>query len=45
MQEQDWNGEGYTIKHPYIDGAEITYEDQEWVYDRSKVRRCDPGTP
>ena len=45
MQEQDWNGEGYTIKHQYIDGAEITYEDQEWVYDRSKVRRCDPGTP
>lgn len=35
-QEKDWNGEGYTIKHPYVNGAEITYEDQEWVYDRSK---------
>ena len=36
MQEKDWNGDGYTIKHPYVTGAEITYEDQEWVYDRTK---------
>jgi SAM-dependent methyltransferase len=36
MQEQDWNGEGYTIKHPYENGAETTYQDQEWVYDRSR---------
>jgi hypothetical protein len=36
MQEKDWNGEGYTIKHPYVKGAEITCEDQEWVYNRSK---------
>jgi len=36
MREKDWNGEGYTIKHPYVNRAEITYEDQEWVYDRSK---------
>lgn len=36
MQETDWNGEGYTIKHTYVNGAEIIYEDQEWVYDRSK---------
>ena len=36
LQEKDWNGKGYTIKHPYVNGAEITYEDQEWVYDRSK---------
>jgi 2-polyprenyl-3-methyl-5-hydroxy-6-metoxy-1,4-benzoquinol methylase len=35
MQETDWNGEGYTIRYPYINGAEITYDDQEWVYDRS----------
>ena len=36
MQESDWNGEGYTIKHEYVNGAEVTYADQEWVYDRSK---------
>ena len=38
LSEQDWNGVGYTLKHPYINGAEIRYEaDQDWVYDRSKV--------
>lgn len=37
LSEKDWNGEGYTLKHPYIDGAEVTYEDQGWVYDRSKL--------
>ena len=36
MQEKDWNGEGYTIKHPYVNGDEIVCEDQEWVYDRSR---------
>lgn len=36
MQEREWNREGYPIKHPYVNGAEITYEDQEWVYDHSK---------
>lgn len=36
MQEKDWNGDGYTIKHPYVNGAEIICEDEEWVYDRSK---------
>lgn len=32
----DWDGQGYALKHPYIDGAEITYQDQDWVYSRSK---------
>jgi ubiquinone/menaquinone biosynthesis C-methylase UbiE len=36
MGERDWNGAGYTLKQAYVNGAEITYEDQEWVYDRSK---------
>ena len=35
LSEKDWNGEGYTLRHPYTDGAEVTYEDQGWVYDRS----------
>ena len=42
MQEKDWNGEGYTIRHPYVAGAEITYEDQEWVYNRSEAGRSIP---
>jgi ubiquinone/menaquinone biosynthesis C-methylase UbiE len=36
MQEKDWNGYGYTIRHPYVNGAEIIYEDQEWVYNRTE---------
>lgn len=35
LTAQDWDGQGYALKHPYIDGAEITYEDQDWVYARS----------
>jgi len=42
MQEKDWNGEGYTIKYPYVNGAEIIYEDQEWVYDRRKSSAAIP---
>jgi hypothetical protein len=28
----DWNGEGYPLKQPYVDGAEITYADEPWVF-------------
>jgi SAM-dependent methyltransferase len=34
LKGNDWNGEGYVLKLPYVDGAEIICEDQEWVYDR-----------
>ena len=37
LSERDWNGEGYTLKHPYLEGAEITYEDPDWVYDRNRT--------
>jgi SAM-dependent methyltransferase len=33
---QDWNGAGYTLKHRYINGAELRYDDPAWVYDRNK---------
>jgi ubiquinone/menaquinone biosynthesis C-methylase UbiE len=32
LTAQDWNGAGYTLKHPYIQGAEMRTEDQAWVY-------------
>jgi SAM-dependent methyltransferase len=35
LGQADWNGEGYTLKHPYINGAELRYDDPAWVYDRS----------
>ena len=36
MTAQDWDGQGYALKHPYINGDEITYQDQDWVYNRSE---------
>jgi ubiquinone/menaquinone biosynthesis C-methylase UbiE len=27
----DWNGEGYVLKRPYVDGAVHEYRDEEWV--------------
>lgn len=31
LEEKDWNGEGYTLKYPYVEGAELT-EDDGWIY-------------
>lgn len=33
-RETDWNGAGYVLRGPYVGGAVITYDDQDWVYDR-----------
>lgn len=43
LSEADWNGEGYTLRLPYVDGAEIETPDPEWVYaqeDHAPVRVC-----
>lgn len=32
LKQADWNGEGYVLKSPYIEGAEIEYEDESWVF-------------
>jgi SAM-dependent methyltransferase len=37
LSEHDWNGEGYTLRHPYINGAELYYEDPAWAYDRRQT--------
>src|SRR5581483_5054924 len=34
LAPQDWNGSGYTLKYPYIQGAVLESEDQPWVYAR-----------
>lgn len=36
IEQTDWNGEGYVLKKPYIDKAQVSYEDQDWVYDRNE---------
>lgn len=43
LEQQDWNGVGYSLQHPYINGAELRYADQPWVYDRSGVDGPIPG--
>ena len=43
MTEQDRNGEGYVLRRPYLQGAEITYEDQAWVYERRELTEPVPG--
>jgi 2-polyprenyl-3-methyl-5-hydroxy-6-metoxy-1,4-benzoquinol methylase len=27
-----WNGTGYPLQQPYVDGAELTYVDEPWVF-------------
>jgi len=38
---RDWNGDGYLLKHLYVDGAALTHEDEPWVYSRGER----PGGP
>ncbi|HYX71909.1 MAG TPA: hypothetical protein VE732_04005, partial [Nitrososphaera sp.] len=42
LSERDWNGEGYALKYSYLDGAEVSYEDQDWAYDRNRTNEPVP---
>jgi SAM-dependent methyltransferase len=35
MGTKDWVGEGYLLRRPYVQGAEITYSDEDWVFRQS----------
>jgi ubiquinone/menaquinone biosynthesis C-methylase UbiE len=28
----DWNGAGYTVSRPYLNGEQLTYADEKWVF-------------
>ena len=32
LGQKDWNGAGYALKLPYLDGVEIIYQDESWIY-------------
>jgi len=32
LSENDWNGQGYLLTRPYVDGAQVTYADAPWVH-------------
>ncbi len=36
LTERDWNGQGYILHEPYVQGARLVYDDQDWVYDHEK---------
>ena len=36
LSTRDWNGTGYTLKHAYVDRAELVNIDEAWVYDRAQ---------
>lgn len=36
LREEDWNGEGYSLRDPYQDGAEIVRADPAWVHESSE---------
>ena len=36
ISQIDWYGEGYLLKKPYVSKAEIIYDDQNWVYDKTE---------
>jgi SAM-dependent methyltransferase len=42
VEAGDWNGQGYLLRHPYLNGAERSYPDQEWVYDRAATSAAIP---
>ena len=39
IQPTDWCDNGYILKNPYNNKARISYEDQNWVYDRETVEK------
>jgi SAM-dependent methyltransferase len=44
VDERDWNGEGYPLKLPYADGAEVVSADTRWeVWDEEGNRRMVEG--
>jgi ubiquinone/menaquinone biosynthesis C-methylase UbiE len=42
IKQDNWNGDGYVLSEPYQGGAEISYPDQNWVYDKSKNEPIPP---
>ncbi len=43
LTEASWNGSGYDLKTPYVQGAPAIYQDAEWVYDRDTHTELIPG--
>jgi SAM-dependent methyltransferase len=42
LTERDWDGQGYPLRCPYVEGAVISYPDQAWVYRPGAAAPIDP---
>ena len=45
VNPRHWNGEGYPLTQPYLDGAPIQSEDESWVYRRDDGPASTPPIP
>lgn len=45
MTPRDWNGSGYVLANPYVEGAEIPTDDEGWVYPDSEPKPLDEPVP
>jgi len=39
LVEGDWDGHGYSLRLPYVDGAEIEYRDPYWAFDDAEGKQ------
>ena len=39
LGEEDWTGGGYPLTRPYVDGAEIHFNDPYWVFEDGEGTR------
>lgn len=42
VSTRDWDGEGYALNEPYVDGARVGGMDEEWVYEREGREEISP---
>jgi SAM-dependent methyltransferase len=42
LNARDWDGRGYSLREPYVEGAAVEGVDEEWVYEREGGARVSP---
>ncbi len=43
LSTRDWDGRGYSLKQPYVEGAEVTGVDEEWVFSNPPAESAHPA--
>ncbi len=43
LSTRDWDGRGYSLKQPYVEGAEVEGVDEEWVYQDPPAESARPA--